>query len=85
VAPQGQRFGGVKAEFAIGLGVEAGLAGSMAAAGGIDLAGAATPIGLGCRACFRTECPQRSAAPAGRTLLINERERRMSALTFAGD
>ncbi|HVF95403.1 MAG TPA: short-chain fatty acyl-CoA regulator family protein [Sphingomonas sp.] len=85
VTPQGQRFGGVKAEFAIGLGIEAGLAGTMAAAGGIDLAGAATPIGLGCRACFRPECPQRSNPPAGRTLLINERERRMSALTFAGD
>jgi predicted transcriptional regulator len=43
------------------------------------------PIGLGCRACFRGDCPQRSAAPAGRALIVNERERRTSALTFAGD
>ncbi|WP_375420946.1 short-chain fatty acyl-CoA regulator family protein [uncultured Sphingomonas sp.] len=85
VSPQGRRFGTVAAEFAIGLGVEVSLAGTLAAAGGVDLAGAATPIGLGCRACFRTECPQRSIAPAGRALTINERERRMSALTFAGD
>ncbi|HEX8420977.1 MAG TPA: short-chain fatty acyl-CoA regulator family protein, partial [Sphingomonas sp.] len=85
VSPQGRRFGTVAAEFAIGLGVEVALAGTLAAAGGVDLAGAATPIGLGCRACFRTECPQRSIAPAGRALTINERERRMNALTFAGD
>jgi predicted transcriptional regulator/DNA-binding XRE family transcriptional regulator len=85
VTPQGRRYGAVTAEFAVGLGVEAGLAGTMAAAGGLDLAGVATPIGLGCRACFRRDCPQRSMAPAGRALTINERERRMSALTFAGD
>jgi predicted transcriptional regulator/DNA-binding XRE family transcriptional regulator len=80
--PQGRRAG---AEFAIGLGVAAGQAGALAWARGVDLAGAATPIGLGCRACLRPDCPQRSAPPAGRTLLVNERERRASALVFAGD
>lgn len=85
VSPQGQRAGSVGAEFAIGLGVRAGEADALAWAQGIDLAGAATPIGLGCRACLRADCPQRSAPPAGRALLINERERRASALTFAGD
>lgn len=85
VMPQGRRFGAVRAEFAIGLGVEASLARGLVAASGLDLAGAAMPIGLGCRGCFRGDCPQRSAAPAGRALIVNERERRISALTFAGD
>lgn len=85
VSPQGRQFGAVRAEFAVGLGVSADLAGSLAAARGIDLKGEATPIGLGCRACCRTACPQRSAPPAGRALLINERERGVSAFTFGGD
>lgn len=85
VTPQGQRYGLVSAEFAVGIGVAAEHAGTLAAARGFDLAGAAMPIGLGCRRCFRRDCPQRAAAPAGRALTINERERRVSALTFAGD
>ncbi len=85
VAPQGRRVGGVEAEFSIGLGVEAQLAAPLAAARGIDLTGEATPIGLGCRACTRADCPQRSAPPAARALLINERERGLSAFSFAGD
>ncbi|CAN5517840.1 short-chain fatty acyl-CoA regulator family protein [soil metagenome] len=84
VQPPG-RLGGVRAEFAVGLGVEASLAGTLAVARGVDLRGEATPIGLGCRACLRPDCPQRSAAPAGRALLVNERERGVSAFAFAGD
>lgn len=85
VTPQGQRYGLVSAEFAVGIGVAAEHAGTLAVARGFDLAGVAMPIGLGCRQCFRQECPQRAAAPAGRALTINERERRITALTFAGD
>ncbi|RIA35377.1 hypothetical protein DFR49_4355 [Hephaestia caeni] len=85
VTPQGQRPGGVEAEFAIGLGVEAGLAAPLAAARGIDLAGEAAPIGLGCRACTRADCPQRSAPPAARALVVSERERGLSAFGFAGE
>ena len=85
VTPQGRRYGATGAEFAVGLGVEAGLAAPLAIARGIDLAGDATPIGLGCRACFRSDCPQRSAPPTGRALIVNERERRLSPITFAGD
>ena len=83
--PQGRRIGGVPAAFAIGLGVAAEAAGSLAAARGIDMGGAATPIGLGCRACTRSDCAQRSAPPAGRALTVVDRERGLSALTFAGD
>ncbi|KQM67512.1 transcriptional regulator [Sphingomonas sp. Leaf17] len=85
VQPQGRRYGGVAADFTIGLGVAADVATTLAAAQGVDLSGAATPIGLGCRACLRADCPQRSQPPAGRPLTINDRERRVSALTFAGD
>ncbi|NJR78371.1 helix-turn-helix domain-containing protein [Sphingomonas corticis] len=85
VSPQGRRYGLVAAEFAVGLGVEAGLAGPLAAARGLDLAGLATPIGLGCRRCLRPACPQRAAPPAGRAWVVNERERGVSAIAFAGD
>ena len=85
VTPQGRRFGGIKAEFAVGLGIRAALAGTLAAARGIDLTGDATPVGLGCRACLRVTCPQRSAPPAGRVLLLNDRESGPSPFTFAGD
>ncbi|MES2043438.1 MAG: short-chain fatty acyl-CoA regulator family protein [Pseudomonadota bacterium] len=85
VTPRGRRYGGVPAEFAVGLGVDAANAHALAVARGVDLAGEAMPIGLGCRACFRGECPQRSLAPAGRALTVSDRERRLSALTFAGD
>ena len=85
VTPQGRRYGATGAEFAVGLGVAATLAAPLAAARGIDLAGEVTRIGLGCRACLRPDCPQRAASPAGRALLVNERERRLSPITFAGD
>ncbi len=85
VHPQGRRAGDVGAEFAVGLGLAADLAGSLALARGIDLTGVATPIGLGCRACTRPRCPQRSAPPAGRALLFNERERGLSAFSFVED
>lgn len=75
----------VTAEFAIGLGVTAEQATTLSAAQGIDLAGAATPVGLGCRACLRPDCPQRSAPPTARALVVNERERRISALSFVTD
>ncbi len=85
VAPQGWRAEDVPAEFAIGLGLRTDQAGALAAARGVDLAGRATPVGPGCRACFRFDCRQRSHPPAGRALLVSERERRASALEFAGD
>jgi XRE family transcriptional regulator, fatty acid utilization regulator len=85
VHPQLAVSGGVQAEFAICLGLDAALAAPLAAARGIDLGGAATPIGLGCPACTRPECPQRSAPPAGRVLVFNERERGMSPFAFDRD
>jgi XRE family transcriptional regulator, fatty acid utilization regulator len=86
VQPQGGRAGNVSAEFAIGLGLDANLASPLSAARGIDLrTGEATPIGLGCKTCLRSECPQRSAPPTGRVLTFNERERGLTPFSFAGD
>ena len=83
VQPQGGRAGGIRAEFAIGLGLSAELASPLASARGIDLRrGEATPIGLGCSACTRPDCPQRSAPPAGRALVFNERERGLTPFAF---
>ncbi len=85
VGPAGGWSGGIKARFAITLGLAADVAGSLAAARGVDLAGDATPIGLGCRACTRPDCPQRSAPPAGRAMIVNEREAGISPFAFVGD
>jgi predicted transcriptional regulator len=85
VQPQGARAGGVRARFAVGLGLAAREAATLAAARGIDLAGNAVPIGLGCRACTRPDCPQRSAPPAGRALVVGERESGLTPFGFAGD
>jgi predicted transcriptional regulator len=53
----------------VAIGLAAGEARPLAVAAGRDLAGRAVPIGLGCRACTRPDCPQRSAPPAGRAML----------------
>ena len=86
VSPQGGRVGQVRAQFAIGLGLDASLAAPLAASHGFDLRqGHATPIGLGCTTCTRADCPQRAAPPASRALVFNERERGVSPFVFAWD
>ena len=85
VRPQHRSAEGITASFSVGLGVAAEHAGALAAARGIDLKGAAVPIGLGCSNCLRAQCPQRAAPPNGRLLMINERERGLSPFAFAGD
>lgn len=85
VHPHGGAPGGVRPRFVIALGLPAAEAGTLAAARGVDLAGRAAPIGLGCRACTRLACPQRSAAPAGRAAAGSERERGVTAFGFAED
>jgi XRE family transcriptional regulator, fatty acid utilization regulator len=86
VQPQTGSAGSIRAEFAIGLGLDAKLASPIAAAIGLNLTtGQATPVGPGCRACTRPDCPQRSAPPAGRVLVFNERERGLTPFVWAGD
>lgn len=86
VRPLSRTPNGVTAEFVVGLGLDAALAAPLAMAQGMDLAGGdATPIGLGCRQCRRMNCPQRSAPPIGRALVISDRERAVTPFEFAGD
>lgn len=86
VSPQGGRVGQVRAQFAVGLGLDATCAAPLAASRGFDLKlGSATPVGLGCRACTRADCPQRAAPPSSRALVFNERERGVSPFVFAAD
>lgn len=60
--------------FAIGLGCEVRHANRLIYSAGMDLdaAGAATPIGPGCRTCERLTCPQRASAPIGARLDLDE-------------
>lgn len=60
--------------FAIGLGCEVRHASQLVYSDGLDLANAAaaTPIGMGCRICERTDCPQRAVPPLDRRLAVDE-------------
>ena len=70
---------------AIGLGCDLGHAGRIAYADGVDLkAPHVTPIGPACAICPRVRCPQRAAAPAGRTLTVNETRKTISPFPFLG-
>jgi predicted transcriptional regulator len=83
--PHAGMVAGVRPRFAMALGLPAGEAAALSVARGVDLGAGAVPIGLGCRACTRADCPQRSAAPAGRGLVVSDRERGVTAFGFAGD
>jgi predicted transcriptional regulator len=70
----------------MGIGLAADQAATLAVTSGRDLAARAVPIGLGCRACTRPDCPQRSAPPAGRAMLpSSERESGVTPFGFALD
>ncbi|WP_156679868.1 helix-turn-helix domain-containing protein [Sphingomonas profundi] len=86
VRPQSRSPNGIRAEFAVALGLAADHAAPLTDARGLDLkVGPAAPIGLGCRHCTRIDCPQRAAPPIGRPLLLNDRERGLTPFTFATD
>jgi len=76
-------YGSVKPEFAILLAADLASARAMIYADGLDTGpGAATPIGIGCARCTRAACRQRSLAPAGARLAIDERSRGLSPFRF---
>nr|WP_240979586.1 short-chain fatty acyl-CoA regulator family protein [Streptomyces sp. HNM0574] len=60
--------------FVIALGCEIRHASRVVYSDGLDLdnAAAATPIGMGCRVCERTDCPQRAVPPLDRALSVDE-------------
>ena len=76
-------LGSEGARFVVVLGIEAGMAGQMAAARGMGLgADQAEAIGAGCALCHRADCQQRSLAPRGAVLEFNERSRGLTPFEF---
>jgi predicted transcriptional regulator/DNA-binding XRE family transcriptional regulator len=72
-------------QLAIGLGCEVGHAARIGYADGLDLAEPrVTRIGPACALCPRIRCPQRAAAPAGRTLDVSETRKTISPFPFLG-
>ena len=70
---------------AIGLGCDVKYAPRLAYADGLDLKNPfVTPIGPACVICPRIRCPQRAAAPAGRTLTVTETQKTISPFPFLG-
>jgi predicted transcriptional regulator len=72
-------------QLAIGLGCDVKFASKIVYSDGLDLADPyVTPIGPACAICPRMRCPQRAAAPAGRTLTVNEMQKTISPYPFLG-
>jgi XRE family transcriptional regulator, fatty acid utilization regulator len=70
-------------QLAIGIGCDVRHAPKIVYADGADLQKPlVTPIGPACAICPRIRCPQRAAAPAGRTLAIRETEKTISPYPF---
>lgn len=97
--PDGQRFftlsrtalrsvrlgPGEDSQLAIGLGCDVKHAPRIAYADGLSLSQAdAIPIGPACPICPRIRCPQRAAAPAGRTLTVEVGRKTISPYPFLG-
>ena len=62
--------------FAVALGCDVRHAEQLVYSRGLDVHNPAfaTPIGMGCKVCERTDCPQRAFPPLGRPLLIDEKK-----------
>ena len=72
-------------QLAIGLGCDVKHASKLVYSDGQDLGRPlVTPIGPACTICPRVRCPQRAAAPAGRTLAVNESQKTISPYPFLG-
>jgi XRE family transcriptional regulator, fatty acid utilization regulator len=72
-------------QLAIGLGCDVRYASKILYGDGHDLTKPyVTPIGPACTICPRLRCPQRAAAPAGRTLVVVETQKTISPYPFVG-
>jgi len=70
-------------QLAIGLGCDVKYASRIVYSDGLDLADPyVTPIGPACAICPRIRCPQRAAAPSGRTLAVHETQKTISPYPF---
>lgn len=79
-------FNAPVAERAVALGCRLEDAGALIYAQGLDLSAApATPIGLTCRLCERSDCAARAYPPLKRRLVIDEHNRLAAPFSFAFD
>ncbi len=76
IAQEGHGWGAIGKRFSIGLGCDVQHAARLVYSDGMDLRklDAATPIGMGCKVCERSACPQRAFPFVGKPLLVNENE-----------
>lgn len=83
VRPQITPWGAERPRFAIALACSLDHARGLVYAGGVDLnAAPAVPVGPGCAHCFRPDCRQRSAPPAGARLQLDQGSRGLHPYTF---
>jgi hypothetical protein len=64
-------------QYAIGIGCEVAYADKVVYSEGLQLDGAAVPVGVSCRICERPDCHQRAFPPLGRKLTVRTNERRI--------
>ena len=64
-------------QYAIGIGCEVAHADKVVYSEGLNLDGAAVPVGVSCRICERPDCHQRAFPPLGRKLTVRPNERRV--------
>ena len=83
VAGGARGIGAPRKTFSIGLGCDIRHAPRLVYAQGLDLGAAATPIGMGCKICERTHCPQRAFPYLGAALQVNEHQSRFAPYAFA--
>ena len=66
-------FGALAKTFAVALGCDVRHAGRIVYSQGLNIDPAvATPIGMGCKVCERTACPQRAFPSIGQTLTVDD-------------
>lgn len=67
-------WGAPARQFSVALGCDVQHAGALVYARGLDLADPAShvPIGMGCKVCERTACPQRAFPPIGQAVQVDE-------------
>ena len=83
VTAGGGGFGAPRVERAIALGCAAEHADRLIYAQGQPGPESATPIGVTCRICHRTECTARSAPPIGRQILSDDIRRTSAPFGFS--
>ena len=79
-------YGSPRKTFSIGLGCDIQHAARLVYSKGMDLRDpeVPTPIGMGCKVCERTACPQRAFPFIGRPLVVSENESRFSPYSVEG-